>query len=308
MILFGCIAYSMTFASVNLSLKKFFPPKTKKKFAKKKKMTNNTAKHQDNKHHAHSHHDSKKEESVLKPEETGGGEEEEFAPSDDEGDLSLMLQRIQVRKSKIHGLGVFATKPIMRGQFIIEYVGEKISKAEGDRRSVEHPFIFILDDDHDLDGNVEYNVAKYMNHSCDPNAEFLVLSSREDPKERSVWIRAIKDIDIGEEILYDYHFDSSERHPCHCGAPNCRGWMNEVNDEEEEEEEEEDGEEEEEEVTNQKEENDDEENEDEEEENDEDDDPDLARVTTMTAEEIYDKLKSLGMIRTDLKVKRSSSK
>ena len=279
-------------------------------------------------------------------------DESETAPADDEADLEVLLQRIEVRKSEIHGLGLFATKPILKGQFIIEYLGEMISKKEGDRRSALHPFVFILDDDWDIDGNIEYNLAKYINHSCAPNSEFQVLPHRSETKknaesnlsspqpppfppppppplrvEKSVWIRAIKDIDIGEEILYDYHFDSAERHPCHCGAPNCKRWMNEVNEDEGADQEKggDDGREEEnveDDVGDEDDEDDvgdddgdedddgddddgDEDEDENQEEAEEKDDPDMARVTTMTAEEIYDKLKELGMIRTDLKVKRT---
>jgi len=90
---------------------------------------------------------------------------------------------IVLKKSRIHSIGIFAKKEISKDTRIIEYVGERVTKAEADRRA-DIPleknkkngvygavYIFILNKRHDIDGNVAYNTARYINHSCDPNCE-----------------------------------------------------------------------------------------------------------------------------------------
>src|SRR5690606_27581342 len=85
-----------------------------------------------------------------------------------------------ILKSSIHNKGVFASRDIKKGEQIIEYIGEKITKKESDKRADEqytrgesgqegHVYIFELNKRHDIDGNVDWNDAKYINHSCDPN-------------------------------------------------------------------------------------------------------------------------------------------
>lgn len=140
---------------------------------------------------------------------------------------------IAVRKSKIHGTGVFARKDIPAGTRIIEYVGDRITKRESDRRyqiawdraqngngNEGIVYIFTLNKRHDVDGSVSWNTAKYINHSCDPNCETDIIRGH-------IWIIAIRDIMRGEEISYNYgyDFDSYEDHPCHCGAENCVGYI-----------------------------------------------------------------------------------
>lgn len=139
---------------------------------------------------------------------------------------------IEVRKSGVHGTGVFAAKKIPRGTKVIEYVGEKISKKESDKRADEvldkakkNPelggvYIFELNKRWDIDGNVSWNTARFINHSCDPNCETEI----EDGK---IWIVAMKDIAKGEELSYNYGYDIDdfEEHPCNCGAKNCVGYI-----------------------------------------------------------------------------------
>ena len=138
----------------------------------------------------------------------------------------------EVRESRIHHKGVFATKDIKKGQKILQYVGEKISKEEGDRRAEEIAkkakydktagavYIFNLNDKYDLDGNKPDNPAMYVNHSCDPNAESL-------QEDDDIWVVAIQDIKKGEEITYNYgyDFDDYKSHPCKCGAKRCVGYI-----------------------------------------------------------------------------------
>jgi SET domain-containing protein len=138
---------------------------------------------------------------------------------------------VVVRRSPIAGKGAFARRPIPKGTRIIEYVGERISHAEADRRYPEdgehpHVLLFIVDRRTVIDAGVGGNAARFINHSCDPNCEAVIEDGR-------VFIEAIRDIAAGEELTYDYHLtrDDAEGpeierlYPCHCGAPNCRGTM-----------------------------------------------------------------------------------
>jgi SET domain-containing protein len=121
------------------------------------------------------------------------------------------------RESPIHGSGGFAQHNICAGTRVIEYVGEKISAAESLRRcELENHFIFALNDETHLDGNVPENPARFLNHSCAPNCEAVLESDR-------IWIIALRDIRAGEEITFNYGYDLTDyrEHPCHCGAPNC---------------------------------------------------------------------------------------
>ena len=134
-----------------------------------------------------------------------------------------------MRPSAIHGQGVVALRRIPAGTRIIEYVGEIVSDEEADRRYDDgamerhHTFLFSLDDGRCIDAAVGGNDARFINHSCEPNCQALEL-------EGHIWIEAIRPIDPGEELSYDYAYARSEidealegRYVCHCGAPTCRG-------------------------------------------------------------------------------------
>ena len=128
---------------------------------------------------------------------------------------------IEFKTSVIHGTGGFALRNIKKETPIIEYVGEKITKAESLRRcEANNPYIFNLDDEFDLDGDVAWNPAKYINHSCSPNAEAQFFGDQ-------IWIMAIRNIKAGEEISFNYSYDleNYQEHPCKCGAANCVGYM-----------------------------------------------------------------------------------
>jgi hypothetical protein len=130
---------------------------------------------------------------------------------------------ITFRRSRIHGTGGFARRAIPAGTKLIQYVGEKITKAESLRRcEAENPYIFTLDDQYDLDGSVEWNPARFLNHSCAPNCETEL-----DEEAGEVWILALRDLQPGEELTFNYGYDLSEYrdHPCRCGAPNCVGYI-----------------------------------------------------------------------------------
>lgn len=137
----------------------------------------------------------------------------------------------EVRGSEIHGRGVYATCFIPKDERIIEYVGELIDKKESERRgNSQHEkslktgdaavYIFTLSRNYDLDGNVPWNTARLINHSCDPNCEAWI-------EGRRIFIHALRDINPGEELSFDYGFDVDcyEDHPCRCGKPECVGYI-----------------------------------------------------------------------------------
>jgi SET domain-containing protein len=141
-------------------------------------------------------------------------------------------RRIQVRRSGVHGKGVFALQAIAAGTPIIEYTGEMISWPEALRRhphdplQPDHTFYFHLDEQHVIDAKFGGNAARWINHACEPNCEA-------DEQGRRVFIKALRDIAPGEELFYDYGLIIDERYTpklkkqfaCHCGSPACRGTM-----------------------------------------------------------------------------------
>jgi uncharacterized protein len=132
-----------------------------------------------------------------------------------------MLDNLRIIPSPIHGQGGFAMKFLPEGARVIEYTGECVTKAESLRRcQAQNWFIFGLDEEFDLDGNVEWNPARFLNHSCAPNSEASCEEGR-------VWIVALRDIQPDEEITFNYGYDLAdyEEHPCNCGAPECAGYI-----------------------------------------------------------------------------------
>lgn len=137
----------------------------------------------------------------------------------------------EVRNSPIHNLGVYAAKDLAEGDFIVEYVGEKITKTESNRRGLERlekskldgsasVYIFTLNKRYDLDGDVPENPAKLINHSCDPNCYAEIIRGK-------IWIIALRAIAEGEELTFDYGYDieSFLDHPCRCGSEKCVGFI-----------------------------------------------------------------------------------
>lgn len=140
---------------------------------------------------------------------------------------------VLVKNSKIHMKGVFAKKDIPEGTKVIEYVGRKVTKKESDdiydeqyEKSKGHTkdggvYLFELNKRYDIDGNVPWNTARLINHSCDPNCETDIIKGK-------IWIIALRDIKKGEELSYDYgfQFDRDYRdHPCKCGSQKCVGYI-----------------------------------------------------------------------------------
>ena len=139
---------------------------------------------------------------------------------------------VEARNSPIHGRGVYAIMPIKKGARVIEYLGERISHGEADARYEKkgdddgHTFLFIASNRTVIDAAVDGNDARFINHSCNPNCETVIENSR-------VFIDAIRNIKVGEELGYDYQLtwestdDPAELalYACRCGAKKCRGTM-----------------------------------------------------------------------------------
>ena len=139
------------------------------------------------------------------------------------------------RRSKIHGFGVYATRRIRAGRLLIAYLGQILTLAEVRERYTDddlddpHTFLFHLEGDRYVDAGVDGNDARFINHSCDPNCEPELLNGE-------IWIRAIRNIQPGVELTYDYSLQIEKRatkkrrdnYACLCGSVRCRGTMLDV--------------------------------------------------------------------------------
>src|SRR6202012_5913372 len=116
------------------------------------------------------------------------------------------------------GLGLFATKPIKKGDKIIRYCGRLLDCRKKAHDAIENKYLFELNDRWTIDGSLRENIARYINHACKPNAESDVK-----PRKRKIFIRAIKDIEPGEEINYDYGTDYFKAYlkPIGCKCDAC---------------------------------------------------------------------------------------
>jgi len=128
--------------------------------------------------------------------------------------------QIEVRSSPLHGLGVFAAQRIRKGMRIIEYLGERVSHAEADRRYEDkdandaHTFLFIVDARTVIDAGVAGNEARFVNHACEPNCESVI-------EDRRVFIEAVRTIQREADDLPDVDAVFA----CRCGSARCRGSM-----------------------------------------------------------------------------------
>jgi SET domain-containing protein len=146
--------------------------------------------------------------------------------------IAARPELIRVRRSRVHGQGVFARRRIRKGTRLIEYLGDRVSHKEADRRyetkdtADNHTFLFIVDRGVVIDASHNGNDARFINHGCDPNCESVI-------EDRRVFIEALRTIQPGEELCYDYQIgrdkddppDVDEIFACRCGADECRGSM-----------------------------------------------------------------------------------
>ena len=151
---------------------------------------------------------------------------------------ALRLNLLQARKkhlkfarSTIHAWGLFAMERIEANDMVIEYIGEKVRQKVADhrekvyeRQGMGSSYLFRMDEDNVIDATRKGNVARFINHACDPNctAKIITLDG-----EKRIVIYAQRRIEPGDEITYDYKFPlEDEKIPCLCGRPNCRGTLN----------------------------------------------------------------------------------
>ena len=139
---------------------------------------------------------------------------------------------MQVRRSGVHGKGVFALQDIAEGETLFEYVGEVISWDEAQDRhphdpsDPNHTFYFHVNEDKVIDALHGGNSSRWINHSCNPNCEA-------DEENDRIFIKALRNIKAGEELNYDYGLIIDEpytkklkaEYPCWCGSANCRGTL-----------------------------------------------------------------------------------
>ena len=139
---------------------------------------------------------------------------------------------IETRVSRIHGRGVFAARRIPSGTRIIEYTGEPLTEAEVDARYDDaamdqpHTFLFMVADGRYVDAARNGNDARFINHSCVPNCEIDIVKGR-------IYVRALRTIERGTELTYDYALEVEEDpeperrelFACRCGSKRCRGTM-----------------------------------------------------------------------------------
>ncbi|SDJ15602.1 hypothetical protein SAMN04487926_13550 [Paraburkholderia steynii] len=138
---------------------------------------------------------------------------------------------VTVRRSSVHGNGVFAVRPFAAGERVLEYKGEIIAWRDAVRRrqreGVEgHTFLFGLSDGRVIDGNQGGNSERWLNHACTPNCETIEDAGR-------IFVHALRPIDAGEELLIDYllaiddplNEDVKAQYACQCAAADCRRSM-----------------------------------------------------------------------------------
>lgn len=130
----------------------------------------------------------------------------------------VVVPRIQRRRSKLHGWGVFALEPINKNKRIIDYAGELITNRQSERREDRYLrrgciWVFRVNRYWSRDAAVGGNLARFINHSCTPNCYVTVI-------DKTIWICAARSIRAGEELSYDYNTEGDKTIPCRC-RPGC---------------------------------------------------------------------------------------
>ena len=144
---------------------------------------------------------------------------------------------IEVHESTIHGKGIYASMDIPKDTCIIEYKGEQISWKKAldrhphDLTQPNHTFYFSLSSGKVIDGNIQGNESKWVNHSCEPNCEAREI--KDGTKKKHVFLFALRKIKKHEELFYDYRLEIEGRltktikkeYQCYCGMKKCRKTM-----------------------------------------------------------------------------------
>ena len=135
------------------------------------------------------------------------------------------MKLYKIQKSKIDNKGLYASRDIRKGTKIIQYKGKIITTKQSDNNpkfdNNKAIYLFNLNKRYDLDGDFKFNTARLINHSCDPNCEVLGEGLK-------LWIYAMKNINKGDELSYDYGFTFDQdfrQFPCKCGSKNCIGYI-----------------------------------------------------------------------------------
>ncbi|MEZ5464942.1 MAG: SET domain-containing protein-lysine N-methyltransferase [Lysobacteraceae bacterium] len=149
-----------------------------------------------------------------------------------------MPRPIERRNSPIHGNGVFATGDIPAGVKVARYKGKLLTHKQADKlygggSETGHTFLFTLNDKYVIDANVDGNKARWINHSCDPNCQAVLVEDEGNPAGDKVIIESLRPIKAGEELTYNYGITLEEAHTarmkkiwaCRCGSANCTGTM-----------------------------------------------------------------------------------
>jgi len=135
------------------------------------------------------------------------------------------VKSYKIKNSKIDNKGLYANRDIKDRTKIIEYKGKILTKKQVEENpkfdNEKAIYLFNINKKYDLDGDYKYNIARLINHSCDPNCEVFGTGLK-------VWVYAIRDIKKGEELTYDYGFGYDEDYkdfPCKCKSKNCVGYI-----------------------------------------------------------------------------------
>nr|POE99148.1 histone-lysine n-methyltransferase, h3 lysine-4 specific [Quercus suber] len=164
-----------------------------------------------------------------------------LAIANSDADVAIRFNQLKKRKklvkfdrSAIHGWGLYAEENIAVNDLIIEYVGEKVRQKVADMRELKYDrqgvgssYLFRMLDDEIVDATKKGGIARFINHSCNPNCTAKIIKVEGTPR---IVIYALKDIYKNEELTYDYKFEreygSTDRIPCLCGSANCKGFLN----------------------------------------------------------------------------------
>jgi len=145
--------------------------------------------------------------------------------------LKSRKKRLKFERSQIHEWGLFAMETIEQNDMVIEYIGEIIRQKVADEREKRYEkigigssYLFRVDDDTIIDATMKGNLARFINHSCDPNCYAKIITVE---SQKKIVIYSKREISIGEEITYDYKFPIEEdKIPCRCGSIKCKGTLN----------------------------------------------------------------------------------